>query len=69
MMTATPRDAAPDDVRRAQLVARVMEGLEGIESLPLAEQTARMAQAQRALSGVLSNDPTIIQAGLPGLDE
>ncbi len=67
MTALTPRGAAPADERRQQLVAELMAGLEGIEELPLEEQTARLTGAQRTLAGILSNDPTITQPGLPGL--
>jgi len=63
----TPRSAAPGDLRRQELVAELVASLDGVEDLPLPEQTARLTEAQRILAGVLSNDPMITQLGLPGV--
>lgn len=67
MSVPTPRQAAPTDVRRLALVAEVMEAVRDVESLPLAEQSAALSEAQRVLAGVLSNDPSVLQQGIPGL--
>lgn len=67
MTQPTPRSAAPSDVRRTQLVAETMSELDGVEELPLAEQAHRLDQAQRTLAAVLSNDPSIVQPGIPGV--
>lgn len=67
MTAPTPRSAAPSDVRRTELVAETMAGLEGIEALPLDQQTAKLSEAQRILAGVLNNDPAVTQLGLPGV--
>ena len=42
----TPRQAAPSDVRRTELVGEVLAGLEALDELPLEEQTARLTEAQ-----------------------
>lgn len=65
MTAPTPRSAAPGDVRRARLVEETIAGLEGSDELPIDEQLALLDQAQRTLSAVLSNDPSIAQPGLP----
>ena len=67
MTAPTPRSAAPSDVRRTDLVSETMAGLEGIEDLPLDQQTAKLSEAQRILAGVLNNDPAVTQLGLPGV--
>lgn len=63
----TPRSAAPSIVRRTELVTEAMAGLDGMEGLPLDEQTAKLSEAQRILAGVLNNDPAVTQLGLPGV--
>ena len=63
----TPRSAAPSEVRRTELVEEVMAGLESLDELPLEEQTAKLAEAQRVLQAVLNNDPGISQLGIPGV--
>lgn len=68
MTTPTPRSSAPDYAQRHMLVDQLMRGLEGVESQPIDEQTRRLSEAQRILSAVLSNDPTVNQAGLPGME-
>ncbi|QXT63895.1 hypothetical protein [Tessaracoccus palaemonis] len=67
MTQLTPRSAAPADVRRVELVAETMDGLVGVDRLPLAEQAARLDVAQRTLAAVLSNDPSVAQPGIPGV--
>ncbi|HSO68879.1 MAG TPA: hypothetical protein VLQ67_04505 [Arachnia sp.] len=67
MSVPTPRAAAPSDVRRSQVVAGVMASLDGVEELPLDEQTARLTEAQAVLAGVLNNDPGVGQPGIPGV--
>ncbi|MHA6511471.1 hypothetical protein [Tessaracoccus sp. Z1128] len=68
-MTASPSPhhfVAPH-VRRMALVEEVMAGLEGLDDLPLDEQTARLGEAQAILAGVLNNDPGVVQPGIPGV--
>lgn len=67
MSVRTPRLAAPSDVRRSQVVADVMAGLGGVEELPLADQIARLTEAQAVLAGVLDDDPGVGQPGIPGV--
>ena len=67
MTQPTPRSAAPADVRRVELVAETMDGLVGVDRLPLAEQAARLDAAQRTVAAVLSNDPSVAQPGIPGV--
>lgn len=67
MSAPTPRNAAPADVRRGELVADAMAALEGIDDLPLADQAARLSEAQSVLAAVLSNDPDVAQLGIPGV--
>ena len=63
----TPRSAVPADVRRAELVAEAMGGLDSLEEFPLEEQTAKLTEAQAVLQAVLNNDPSITQLGIPGV--
>lgn len=63
----TPRNAAPNDVRRAELVEEVLTGLERLDELPLEQQTAALSEAQAVLQAVLNNDPGIAQMGIPGV--
>lgn len=63
----TPRSAAPNEVRRTELVAEAMAALDGIDELPLEEQTAKLAEAQTVLQAVLNNDPAVSQLGIPGV--
>lgn len=63
----TPRSAAPSDVRRTELVAETLAGLETLDDLPLPEQTARLAEAQAVLQAVLNNDADVAQLGIPGV--
>lgn len=63
----TPRYAAPSDVRRTELVGEVVAGLDGLDELPLEEQTAKLTEAQAVLHAVLSNDPGVSQLGIPGV--
>lgn len=44
-----------------------MAAIEGIDDLPLAEQAARLTEAQAVLAGVLNNDPEVSQLGIPGV--
>lgn len=67
MMAATPRDAAPTVARRQEVVAQVLETLDGIEELPVGEQVDRLSQAQSTLSAVLNNQTGIPQMGIPGI--
>lgn len=67
MNLPTPRGAMASDQNRKALVQEAMEGLEGIEELPLEQQAARLTQAQATLAGVLSNDPAVTRPGLPGV--
>lgn len=67
MNTPTPRSAAPSDVRRLQLVDEVLSGLDGVESASLDEQVERLGDAQAVLSGILNNDPGVVQPGIPGV--
>lgn len=67
MTAPTPRIAAPSDVRRLQLVADVIAGLQGVEDAPLDDQVARLSEAQVVLAGVLNNDPGLGQLGIPGV--
>ena len=63
----TPRSAVPADVRRAELVAEAMGGLDSLEEFPLEERTAKLTEAQAVLQAVLNNDPSITQLGIPGV--
>ncbi len=63
----TPRSTVPADVRRTELVAEAMVGLDSLEELPLEEQTAKLTEAQAVLQAVLNNDPSITQLGIPGV--
>ncbi|MDO5677896.1 MAG: hypothetical protein Q4G35_10370 [Propionibacteriaceae bacterium] len=65
--TPTPRQAAPSDVRRTELVGEVLAGLESLDDLPLEAQTAKLAEAQGVLQAVLNNDPGVSQLGIPGI--
>ena len=56
MTVPTPRATAPRAVRSIEQVASTMLDLEGVEDLPLAEQTSRLNQAQQALAAVLNHD-------------
>lgn len=67
MSAPTPNQVTPADQRRHAVVADVLSGLEGVESEPLDVQSARLAQAQLVLAGVLNNDPTVINPSLPGV--
>ncbi|MBB1484955.1 hypothetical protein H5392_13920 [Tessaracoccus sp. MC1865] len=64
---ATPRSAAPAEVRRVELVGEVMAGLESLDDLPFEEQTAKLTEAQSVLQAVLNNDPNLTQLGIPGV--
>lgn len=55
------------DQHRKALVEETMASLDGVDALPLDQQSARLAQAQATLAGVLSNDPDVIRPGLPGV--
>lgn len=68
-MTAspTPRQAAPAETRRVELVGEVMAGLDNVDGLPLAEQGAKLAEAEAVLRAVLNNDPNLSQLGIPGV--
>ncbi|HJE51807.1 MAG TPA: hypothetical protein K8V15_07495 [Tessaracoccus flavescens] len=67
MTVPTPRNAAPSDVRRVELVEEVMASLESLDDLPLEQQAAKLSEAQGILAGVLNNDPAVTQLGLPGV--
>lgn len=67
MSQPTPLDAAPAVLRRQQLVADAMASLEGLEELSMAEQFARLQEAQTVLSGVLQNSTELSQLGIPGV--
>ncbi|WP_180349066.1 hypothetical protein [Tessaracoccus massiliensis] len=54
-------------MRRTELVAEAMVGLDSLEELPLEEQTAKLTEAQAVLQAVLNNDPSITQLGIPGV--
>jgi hypothetical protein len=63
----TPRSAAPADVRRLELVGELMASLDGVEELPLDQLANRLGEAQGVLAGVLNNDPSVTQLGIPGV--
>ena len=65
----TPRDSAPQAVRRQELVAQVMESLERVDELPTADRIAMLSQAQATLSAVLNNDSDLSQLSIPGVHE
>ncbi|MFT3887146.1 MAG: hypothetical protein QM713_03135 [Arachnia sp.] len=67
MTEPTPRSAAPSEVRRQELVAELVAGLDGVEELPLDELAQRLGEAQGVLAAVLNNDPSVTQLGLPGV--
>lgn len=69
MSQPTPRQAVPADVRRQEAVAETMAGLADVDLLPLPEAAAALTEAQRVLSAVLSNDPSVTQPGFPGLGQ
>lgn len=62
-MSPSPAEAA----RHEELVAEVMEALEGTEDLPAPEQLIRLSQAQQLLAAVLDDDPAATQLGIPGV--
>lgn len=62
-MSPSPAEAA----RHEELVAEVMEALEGTEDLPAPEQLIRLRQAQQLLAAVLDDDPAATQLGIPGV--
>lgn len=67
MTSSKPHDALPADKSGRNLVAELMDGLEGVEELPVEEQTARLAQVQRTLAGILSDDPLLTRVSKPGI--
>ncbi len=67
MTVPTPRSAAPNDVRRHQIVEEVLAGLEDLDDAPLDEQAERLGEAQALLAAVLNNDPGLGQRGIPGV--
>ena len=67
MTEPTPRSAAPADVRRLELVGELMASLDGVEALPLDQLANRLGEAQGVLAGVLNNDPSVTQLGIPGV--
>ncbi|HOA27323.1 MAG TPA: hypothetical protein PKG51_07405 [Arachnia sp.] len=67
MTEPTPRSAAPADVRRLELVGELMASLDGVEELPLDQLANRLGEAQGVLAGVLNNDPSVTQLGIPGV--
>lgn len=68
MNIPTPRDAAPGTERRQQLVSDAMDALDGVESLPVAEQLVRLQEAQGVLAAVLQNSD-VSQIGIPGVGQ
>ncbi|SHJ71112.1 hypothetical protein SAMN02745244_03084 [Tessaracoccus bendigoensis DSM 12906] len=66
MTSSKPHDAHPADMSGRNLVAELMDGLVGVEELPVEEQTARLAQVQRTLAGILSDDPLLTRVSKPG---
>lgn len=62
----TPADAAPAVVQRTRLVEQMMESLEDVETLSVAEQLTRLSQAQELLNSVLNN-ADVSQLRIPGL--
>ena len=67
MTEPTPRSAAPADERRLELVGELMASLDGVEELPLDQLANRLGEAQGVLAGVLNNDPSVTQLGIPGV--
>ena len=67
MTEPTPRSAAPADVRRLELVGELVASLDGVEELPLDQLATRLGEAQGVLAGVLNNDPSVTQLGIPGV--
>ncbi len=67
MTEPTPRSAAPADVRRLELVGELMASLDGVDELPLDQLANRLGEAQGVLAGVLNNDPSVTQLGIPGV--
>ncbi len=67
MTEPTPRSAAPADVRRLELVGELMASLDGVEELPLDQLANRLGEAQGVLAGVLNNDLSVTQLGIPGV--
>ena len=67
MTEPTPRSAAPAEVRRLELVGELMASLDGVEELPLDQLANRLGEAQGVLAGVLNNDPSVTQLGIPGV--
>ena len=67
MTEPTPRSAAPADVRRLELVGEFLASLDGVEELPLDQLANRLGEAQGVLAGVLNNDPSVTQLGIPGV--
>ncbi len=67
MTEPTPRSAAPADVRRLELVGELVASLDGVEELPLDQLANRLGEAQGVLAGVLNNDPSVTQLGIPGV--
>jgi hypothetical protein len=63
----TPRSVVPADVRRLELVGELMASLDGVEELPLDQLANRLGEAQGVLAGVLNNDPSVTQLGIPGV--
>lgn len=68
MNIPTPRSTFAADENRKALVGETMDALEGLDELPLEEQTRRLTRAQAILAGVLSNDPDVTRPGLPGVE-
>ncbi|HMQ65686.1 MAG TPA: hypothetical protein PJ992_05300 [Arachnia sp.] len=67
MTEPTPRSAAPAEVRRLELVGELMASLDGVDELPLDQLANRLGEAQGVLAGVLNNDPSVTQLGIPGV--
>ena len=67
MTEPTPRSAAPAEVRRLELVGELMASLDGVDELPLDQLANRWGEAQGVLAGVLNNDPSVTQLGIPGV--
>ena len=67
MTEPTPRSAAPAEVRRLELVGELMASPDGVDELPLDQLANRLGEAQGVLAGVLNNDPSVTQLGIPGV--
>lgn len=62
-----PRPAPPGAARRTEVVAAVVESLEGIEERSVPDQYEVLAEAQRTLAAVLDGRAASPQLTIPGV--